>query len=219
MDLGWRLTYAGQKWRGNFADGVNLTNQNNDTVRMRNVEGKKKPVLAAGVRALDPEHIKLLQYWIPTITSRLGQHAEMFCRSYRETPVPEGTDAFPIKDGGNSYWLNGQGLWVPVGDEFVTISLGDENTVEEHFRHSYMRRIPNQDRMVKVTGTFVCTDWEDKSLDTVCAAIEAHAWDIKQNHFADVILPSMVLAGHDEEMLLQAFMDNYEMAAEFPKTL
>lgn len=180
-----------------FLDRVGKRKVNNIQVKplrqQGNVGGGSTPIgYQNGKKFIrfDPQEIKNVRYWVPTVVNRFAQNANNFLIASGPREIQTRID---FEDPGNSYRL---------------AILRDSPT--PHFRdpHTRVLDLPDGRMEVSVSGTYVNTNWQGYSTSEIQESLRQHAEEISTLHFARVLLPAIVNAGHDQVKIAEAYFNN-----------
>jgi len=143
------------------------------------------------------QHIHTVNYWVPTILNHIGQNVDSFIPALMQDD-PKKKKA---KDSGR--------YRIKVDQK------SQRRSPDSHFRSSCHRNLvyhePNgTERVVevRVTGTFVKTDWQQYQLQDIEQLIAENAEQITPMHFRRKILPNIAEAGHSIESLQDIYQTN-----------
>jgi len=142
------------------------------------------------------DELKTLNYWVPTIINHIAKNAELYLRAIIEANA----GIVHSEDPKNIYRL----------DTDQALSRASPTA---HFRHGFERKLDDGDDdgseiTVKVTGTYVRTNWGDYSTDQVVESITGRAKEISPDHFLTKLLDDIGRAGHDKEAVQEAYQNS-----------
>jgi len=141
---------------------------------------------------------RAVSYWLPTVISHIARNADNFGRfqpeEQTETTISQ-TDA--IRDGPTNHF------------SIVYDPNNKRKSPQPHIRASTVsrREIDGKRVEVRVSGSYVATDWNKYTTEEVVDSFQGKAAEnISIIHFQDVVLPRMVRAGHPRQELFGAFL-------------